>query len=238
MLPFLIAAVLFAATFTQTVSGFGHGLIAMALLPGLIGLHDAVPLVALVGVLTELTVLGRYRHAFNLRAVVRLSVGSIIGIPVGILALELADERVVLPLLGVVITGYAVYALLKLGLPELANRRWAYGFGFIAGILSGLYNVGGPPVVIYGTMRRWSPAEFRSNLQGFFLVNSLIVTIAHFISRNYTDEVLQYTLFALPGIVLGLLAGFFADRYVNALVFRRIVFLLLIVLGARLILGG
>jgi hypothetical protein len=32
----------------------------------------------------------------------------------------------------------------------------------------------GPPLVIYGSMRRWSPQHFRATLQGYFLPASII----------------------------------------------------------------
>lgn len=77
---------------------------------------------------------------------------------------------IVTAFLGVVIVAYALYALFNPTLPELAQRSWAYGFGFAGGVLSGAYNTSGPPVVIYGTCRCWQPAEFKSNLQGYFLL--------------------------------------------------------------------
>ena len=43
-------------------------------------------------------------------------------------------------------------------------------FGFFAGILGGAYNTNGPPVVIYGSLRKWSPATFRATLQGYFFM--------------------------------------------------------------------
>jgi uncharacterized membrane protein YfcA len=41
---------------------------------------------------------------------------------------------------------------------------------------------------------------------------------------------------ALPSVVLGLLVGLAVERFINPLIFRKIVLLLLVVVGIRLIL--
>jgi uncharacterized membrane protein YfcA len=233
----LIFIVIFFAAFTQSLAGFGSALIAMALLPGLVGIRAAAPLVALIAATLELALLLRYRSALNLRAVWRLALAAVMGIPIGVLALRQVDERIVLGLLGAILAGYALYALLDLKLPALERPGWAYGFGFLAGLLGGAYNTSGPPVVIYGNCRRWLPAEFKSNLQGFFLLTDLLVIGAHALGGGLTPAVLLNYLWALPAIGLGLLAGISLDRRLNAETFRKLVLGLLVVMGFRLILG-
>lgn len=235
MHPLLIALIMFFAIFTQSVAGFGTALISMPLLAGAMGVQAAAPLVALIALAAEIILLIRYRHAINLRTVGSLSATSLIGIPFGIFILQRADESIVLTLLGLIITSYALYALLNLRLPEIKHPSWAYGFGFLGGVLSGAYNTGGPPIVIYGSCRRWSPQEFRSNLQGYFLLNSVTTIITHTLAQHYTALVWQSFVFAFPGAMLGLAAGISLDRYINPQLFRKIVMVLLIVLGLNLI---
>jgi hypothetical protein len=232
-----VAAITFLAILTQSISGFGFGLVSMALLPTVLDIRLAVPFVALVALAAEAILLLRYRHALNLRAVIRLSLASLVGIPLGILALDWVNNSLGLRLLGLLIIGYSLYALLNLKLPQIQNPRWAYGFGFLSGILTGLYNSGGPPVVIYGTCRRWSPDEFRGNLQGFFILNSLIVIGGHALRRHFTADLFQYVAVSLPMLLLGVGIGSALARWIKPSVFRRVVFALLLVLGARLLLS-
>ena len=44
----MMVLAIFLAVFTQSLAGFGSALIAMALLPGIVGIQIATPLVALV----------------------------------------------------------------------------------------------------------------------------------------------------------------------------------------------
>jgi uncharacterized membrane protein YfcA len=232
----LIIAVVFLAIFTQSIAGFGLALIAMPLLVEGVGIELAAPLIALVGATAELIILLRYRSALNWRAVGPLSAASLLGIPLGVYSLRYLDAHIVPIILGVIILGYALYALFAPRLPEIRREGWAYGFGFVAGLLSGAYNTSGPPVVIYGNCRQWLPAEFKCNLQGFFLLNSAAVIATHALSGNFTRPVWQAYGLALPAIGLGLVAGFALDRRIEPALFRKIVLLLLIILGVRLIL--
>jgi len=232
LIPILI---IFFAVFTQSLTGFGSALVAMAFLPELIGIKIAAPLVALIASTLEFFLLIRYRSSFRLQALWQLILASLIGIPLGIWALKGIDETILLAVLGIVITGYALYALFNFKVPTLLHPLWAYGFGFISGVLSGAYNTGGPPVVIYGTCRRWEPTEFKSNLQVFFLISDLLVVSGHAVNHNFNISILHYFVWALPALVLGILIGTNMDRFINQEIFRKIVLPLLVVMGIRLI---
>jgi len=234
--PLLLFLVALLAAFTQSLTGFGSALVSMAVLPGLIGIRTAAPLVALLTVTVDVVLLARYRQALNLRAIWRLVAALVLGVPLGILVLRRVEERFVLAILGAVIAGYALYALLSLRLPRLEHPAWAYGFGFIAGVLGGAYNTSGPPVVIFGNCQRWPPSEFKGNLQGFFLVNDLLVIAGHALSQNLTPLVLRDYLIVLPALIVGLFVGGRLDRRLDPALFRKIVLVLLVVMGLRLLL--
>lgn len=223
------------AIFTQSVTGFGLALVSMPILAGLIGIRTATPLIVLVAIVAEIILVLRYKSEINLRAVWRLTVAGAIGIPVGVWALKEFEEQMVLTILGILIVLYSLYALLKLRLPSLERNVWPYGFGFVSGVVGGAYNVAGPLVIIYGNCRNWQPKEFKGNLQGFFLVGSVVAVISHALASNITQDVVNNFILSLPAIGIGLLAGLSLDKYLNPVVFRKIVLVGLIFAGVRLI---
>lgn len=232
--------IFFFAAFTQSLSGFGLGLIAMPLLTLLVGLKiiEAVPTVTLVAVAAQIALLVRYRASINLRALWRLNLASIAGVPVGLYALKHGNRGALQALLGLVVCGYAVYALLNLPLPRMKSRRFAYLFGLTGGFLGGSLSTSGPPVVIYGTASRWEPEEFKSTLQGYFIVLSVAAISGHVWYGNITHGVMNRFLISLPGAALGVLAGVWMSRFLNAKTFRKIVLCLLVVLGIMQIVNG
>jgi uncharacterized membrane protein YfcA len=234
MTIFWVGLVVFLAVFTQSLSGFGSALVAMALLPAIVGIRVATPLVALVALVLELVLIVRYHQSLEIRSIWRVVLAALIGTPFGAYFLSNMDERFSLTALGVVIAGYAVYALLGLKMPHLNKPVWAYLAGLFGGLLGGAYNTSGPPVIVYADCCRWPPDAFKSNLQGYFIVSSVVVVASHAMSGNFTSQVWHLFWWMIPFIGIGLLAGLSLDRRLNPLIFRQVVLGLLVVMGIRL----
>ena len=166
--PLFIISVLMLAAFTESLSGFGSALVAMALLPLLMSVQEAVPLVALVSLAVELVLLIYYRSALNLQAIRRLVIAAMLGIPLGILFLARVNEKIVLTGLGIVLVSYAMYSLQQLRVPAFAHPLWVWFFGFLGGVLGGAYNTSGPPVVIYGSGQKWEQGSLGETCRGSF----------------------------------------------------------------------
>ena len=237
MNPVLLSTmfIIFLGCFTQSLTGFGVALVTMALLPSLIGLQIATPLVALVGIVLEVMMLVRYRESIKFKSILGLVISALIAIPAGVIYFSRLDENIALFLLGSIITVYALYALIGFRLPVLEHPAWAWVFGFVGGLLGGAYNTSGPPAVVYGNCRKWSPQEFKSNLAGYFLVGSLMVVATHWLSGNFTANVWFNFWVTLPALILGFLLGQSMDKWLNPETFRRIVLVMLAILGVRLI---
>ena len=231
----LIGGILFLAAFTQGLSGFGVALVAMALLPKIIGIKDAIVLVALIAFIVDFGVLLRYRDSLQFKKVLPLILASFVGVPLGIFLLRRADEGLALAILGIILVGYSLYALSGLNLPELKGKAWAYGTGFFGGLLGGAYNTPGPPIIMYASCKKWEPDVFKGNLQTFFLQNSIIVILGHWLSGNFTADILSLFWRGLPYLLAGLFTGLAMDKWINPEVFRKIVLVLLVVMGLRLI---
>lgn len=236
MTTVLVLAIIFLAVFTQSVAGFGVALVAMGFLPGILEIKLAVPLVALVALTLEIFLVIRYRKNIKFGDVWRVALASIVGVPIGIIFLARYQEEVILLILGWLLFIYAALTLAKVKFPKVEDNRWGIFAGFLAGIFGGAYNISGPPVIVYANMRRWPPLEFKSNLQGFFVINSFFVVFAHGLGGNLTGEVFRYYLIALPLVAAGILLGGSLDRFLDTRVFRLIVLILLMLMGLRLIL--
>ena len=237
MYPLLPAFILFLGAFTQSMTGFGSALVAMAILPSLLGLPVAAPLVAATGLVLESMLTLRYRQSLRVDAIWRMLAASLIAAPVGVLLVRYVDERVALFILGFLLAAYAIYALIGFRLPNLTHPIWAWVTGLASGLLGGAYNTAGPPIVVYGNCRGWDAAQFKSNLSSFFVINSLFITVSHFASGNFTPNVTRTILFCLPATMLGFILGQSMDKWLDPGRFRKIVLVLLIVLGTRLMIG-
>lgn len=231
-MPILTATlIIFLGTFVQATFGFGSALIAMPLLITQMGIITASPLMALVCVLQNAIIVIFSWRKINWSAAWRFLVSSIVAIPFGLLLILYVPEIIVKWILGITLIFYGLYSLLPVRLPELKDDRWALLFGFLGGILGAAYNTNGPPVVVYGAMRRWSPESFRATLNGYFLPIGMIIAIGHGLGGLWTVSIWSYFGVAVPAVLLATTAGSFLNRRIDPARFNRILYVLIILIG-------
>lgn len=230
-----ISGIIFFAATVKAIFGFGEALIAMPLLTWFIPIEQASPTVALISVVSGSSILIREWKHIHFRGALQMILPAMISIPLGVWLLRTADDRIVKFLLGLMILGFAVWSLQREHRQTLSHDRWAPLAGFLAGLLGGAYNTAGPPVVIYGSLRHWTPEKFRGQLQSFFSVCTIWVVIMHFSQGLITGQVLKNFLSSIPGLLLGLLAGYLVSKKIPAHRFREVIYYLLILIGLMLL---
>jgi uncharacterized membrane protein YfcA len=231
-----IMIVVFVSSLVRTVFGFGNALVAMPLL-ALAGMQmkTASPLVALVSLFLGIAILFQHWKSMDIRSAWRLLAASTAGIPIGTIIVKSAYESIGEILLALIIIGFSGYSLARPKLIELKNDWLAYPFGFIAGILGGAWNSNGPPVVIYGALRRWRPDELRATLQGYFLPSSVIIVAGHGFGGLWTPVVLQDLLLSLPAALFALLLGRRLHRMITPGQFDSLIHATLVIIGFLLL---
>jgi uncharacterized protein len=230
-----VLAILFFSTLIRAVFGFGNALFAMPLLAmTTIGMKTATPLTALTAALLAFGILVKDWRMVDFRCTWRLLLGTLPGIPLGLLLLKGPYENTGKIILAGVIIGFSAYSLLKPKLLTLKGEWTAYPFGFIAGILGGAYNSNGPPIVIYGALRKWPADRFRATLQGFFFPSGLIIIASHGLGGLWTPTVWWYFLICLPVLALSMWLGGYLNRAIPQGHFDRYVHVLLLLIGALL----
>jgi uncharacterized membrane protein YfcA len=231
----IVVVVIFGATLIRSALGFGEALIAVPLLAFVLPVKVAAPIAVLVSITVAAVVVAQdWRHV-HLRSAFRLVLSSLIGIPLGLFLLRSVSEPVVKGALGVLVAGFAVFALRSRGSYELTDDRLAWLFGVTAGVLGGAYGMNGPPLVVYGGMRRWSPEHFRATLQGYFLPASVIGMMGYWAAGLWTPRVDRYYLLSLPTALLAIALGRVINRRVDARRFFVYVHSGLLISGAGLI---
>ena len=208
-----ILAVIFFATLIRSTFGFGEALIAVPLLALIIPIRVAAPVAVLLSITIAAVIILQDWREIHVRSTGWLFAATLLGIPLGIALLTSVHQQIVKAALAIVIMAFSGYFLLGRRPPELPrdSRPWLLGCGFIAGVLGGAYGMNGPPLVIYGAMRRWSPQHFRATLQGYFLPASLIAMAGYYFAGLWVPAVTHDYLISLPVA----LPAIFIGRIVN-----------------------
>lgn len=230
-LTLVTAVILFVCTFIRSAVGFGDALLAMPLMGMVMSLKIASPVVAFAGFVISLVILLLDRKAVDFKSTWRLIIATIAGVPFGLWLLNYVPEQIVKLVLGLTLIAYGVSSLLAPKYPYLRHERYAFPFGFVAGILAGAYNTNGPPIAMYGILRRWSPEYFRATMQCYFFFSGIATIIGHGLAGLWTPLVWNLALWAMPGVGLGIYLGGKANRLIPQPMFSQIIFGLLIVVG-------
>ena len=235
MVVFEVAGVLFLATIIRSAFGFGEALVAVPLLALAIPVEIAAPVAVLVSITVALVVvLQDWRH-IHLQSAGRLVLSTLFGIPLGLLMLKMVPEAVVKATLAVVIISFSAYSLVRSSHYELKDDRFAWIFGFFAGVMGGAYGINGPPLAIFGSLRKWAPGHFRATLQGYFLPASLAGMVGYFFAGLWTPTVSRFYLLSLPAVIPAIFVGRVLNRRLHPRYFLRIVHVGLIGIGLILL---
>jgi len=234
----VIPPIIFVSTFTRSTVGFGDAMIAMPLLAMTVGINVATPLVGLIAVTISITILIKQWRNVHFKSVSMLVISTLLGILIGIMFVKGgAYDSTMKLILAIVIIVFSLYKLLKPKLFALENDRFACIFGLLAGFLGGAYNTNGPPVVIYGSLRRWSPARFRATLQGYFLPTGAMIALGHGIGGLWTKRVFANYLVCLPVVLIAIILGDRVNAKIQKGKFDNVVHVCLIALGITLLIN-
>jgi hypothetical protein len=219
--------------FVTGLAGFGTGLTALAF-----WLHVVNPVVA-AALVVSCSVVGQAQSLYTVRREIRwrrawpFLAGGIVGVPVGVAALELIAPQPLKVFLGIVLIGYTC---VMLGLRRFPATAWggkvADGMiGFGGGALGGLAGLSGPLPTIWCGLRGWNGDAQRAVYQPFNLIVLAIALCSYIFQGIMTRDIWELVLICVPATILGTFWGIRMYGRVNDQQFRTIVLGLLLMSG-------
>ena len=162
---------------------------------------------------------------------------ALFGTPLGLLLLVYGSEHLIKACLGSLILLFALFCLVGNTRFHLQHdsRPLLLLCGFFAGILGGAYGMNGPPLAIYGSMRRWSAQHFRATLQAYFLPASVLGMFGYLSAGLWTREVTYDYLICLPAVIPAVLLGRIINRRLSTQAFSKYIYGTLAAIGLALL---
>ena len=235
----LIILIAFAATLFRSTFGFGEALIAVPLLGIFLPMGEAVPLAVMMSLFVAAVVLIQDHGQVHFHSAKWLIIFAMIGIPFGLALLFYANETVVKTALGGIIILYSVYSLTGLHSLHLEkdSKLWLFICGFLSGVFGGAYGVNGPPLVVYGNLRRWDAQYFRATLQAYFLIAGLVSMVGYIWRGMVTGGVMLHFVYTIPVLVPAIFLGRYLNKRLTGNSFYKYVYGGLMLIGMILIIG-
>ena len=234
----LAILIIFLSSIIQGITSFGFSLVAVPLLGMLLPLKVVVPMLVLYSLVLNIIILYHIRSHANLKQIIILVIAGIIGTPFGAHILKVVDENILKVVIGVIVTISAFINLYGIKI-KIKNEKLSYiPVGFVSGLMNGSASLGGPPLVLFLTNQGVEKQRFRANLTSYFLILNIFTIPTYFLGGQITPNVVSYTLYALPALIIGAFLGVRLGNKVDEALFRKLTLGLIIVTGILSVITG
>ena len=237
-LEYVIACVILViAQLVYVLFGFGAGLIAVGSLALVFPeIKDVVVLLLLVNLPAELFVTWRSRREIRWKPIAGLGAGIAVGIPLGAWLLSNTHPEIILTILGwFLIAVGLLFVKLPPGGRFSPPATAAPPTGLLSGLLTGLFGTGGPPLIVWYHLAAAGKSAFRANLMTIFLLMTFVRVPSYVANGLVTVPRLWSSLLVMPAVLFGAWLGHRLHLQVTERTFRRLVSILLAVLGLVLL---
>jgi uncharacterized membrane protein YfcA len=224
-------------------SGLGGGLgqLSVPLMAMFISPVAAAAIMLPILCLIDISNLWGYRKHWNRGDVALMLPGAVIGISVGAMTYRYVDDNAIRLLLGVITIIFAISLILQ-DSPDSEGRKPGKLTGFTCGIISGftsfIAHAGGTPVKFYLLPQKLSKKVFVGTHVFFFFAVNQIKIWPYFWLGQFSTENLSTSLVLAPAVPIGVVIGWWLVKVVPIAQFYRIIYVLLLVAGGKLIWDG
>jgi uncharacterized protein len=207
-----LAATTFGAALLYAVSGFGFAVLAAPLYLLFVDPPRAIQLVIIISTALSLTVVSGLRHAVAWGVLLRLTIGALAGLPLGLLAFRLADPLIVRLGVGVTILSLAVLMALRRRRDQrltlfALSPRGDFTAGAASGVATALVGMAGPPALIYLLLAGAAAITVRATLLAFFALAYGATLISHAMTIGVPGSTWLAASTLVPFALLGGFAG-------------------------------
>lgn len=210
-------------------------MLAIPILSTFLPLKMTTPYMCITGLILSITLIVKESKILAWKDALFLVLGSLFGVPLGIYFLKNGNELHSKLGLGGIIIFISIFKIFYRGNITISKNWYGIPFGFLGGIMSGAFNMSGPAVVVFGTLKNWPPKKFIATLQAYFLPTNLFALFGFFSADVITIDLLKLVLFSLPGLFLAVFFGGIWHAKMKPDIFQKYINYFLLFIGFLLV---
>ncbi|MDY0000408.1 MAG: sulfite exporter TauE/SafE family protein [Polyangia bacterium] len=234
----LLMVIVMAAFVAKGATGFGESLVMVPLFLLLLDMKLALPVALVATVAGDIYLIWQHHRDVHWPGMPVVLVTAVAGVILGTLLLQGLDGAILQKYFAALVIAFALNLFFLNKVSETLRKPHPL-LGGLAGLSSGAidaaFGTGGPPLVMYVSWLGLPRAAFRATLVllAISLCSSRLVTYS--LAGLMTRQVwLLGSLLVLP-MILGALIGRLVHQRVNEALFRKMIALLLVVIGIKLL---
>lgn len=195
------------AFFTQSLLGFGGGLICVPLLSLFMPVQDVVSMVMVYQFSMGLLIFSTYKD-INWPAIFKMLPSMVIGVCLGVWLLSRLDADVMRAILAAYIILHLARKHTKFD-PLGLLIKWgdAHLAGFLGGTLNAMIGGGGPAFILYLKDKASVSSHFRATILAILMLSNIPRAIGTVGTGLLTYDLFIMSLYAFPGFLIALYAG-------------------------------
>jgi len=218
----IAAAIVLLAGFVRAISGFGFALIATPLLLFVFDPKSVVVINVILGILTGVLLLLHIRRHIDVKRVLLMCGGGILGVPIGAYLLSNLDPSMIKLIIAILIVPFSIVLLLGHSHQFKRDSLGCGISGFVGGLLGASTSFSGPPAVLFLLNQGLVKERFVGTLTAYFVFMGTASVVAFSSLGMVTIDLLIKVAMLLPTSILGFYIGIKVLPKINATLFRRI----------------
>jgi uncharacterized membrane protein YfcA len=216
-----LVAVFIGSTIMGTVS-FGLALVVAPVLILFLDPQSVVIIANFLIVILLVFVFIKVRSHLKLNEIKGLLIGGLSAVPIGVLALNIANPVVLRISIGLLILGLGGLLLSNTEIRIARSKHAGLVFGFLASLCITSLSIGGPLAAAYVISQKQSSNTMRASLSFFFLATYIFAFFLYFVTGLVTIESIVNTGLLTPALIAGFLVANLIVNKVNETAFRYV----------------
>jgi len=233
----MVLLICFFASFLQGTTGFGFGLVSMAFLPLLLPFKSSIVISSIVSAIIAAQVAYKYRKYIKLKIVIIPTIVSLITSSIGVALVLTMNLSIIKSLLGWVLISLSIYFFVtrKKNIYIKTNVLNGIIIGSITGIVTGMFNIGGPFLALYFFYGTKEPLEYKGTLSLNFAITSTWTSLIHLYFGGFQNEYLSLVVIGIIGGVIATVLSHHLFKNINRDLLGILTYILVAVMGVLLI---
>ncbi len=226
MLWLAVAIAAFGGGVVHTITGFGAGIVMMAIMPYFLGMIEAPAISSIICTFLSAALAWKNRKVLQWKlilfpAVVYISASTFVISKVQYLDLDLLG--ILFGIFLILLCAYYMFFAKRFAIPNSTGILAACSA--FSGVTAGLFGIGGPLMAICFLMRTEDRESYTGNLQMLFVCTGLSSLTTRIINGIFTIDMVPAVLLGVLFINVGKKAGLKIAEKIDAEMLKRIIYL-------------
>ena len=235
----LLMVTVLGAALVQSTSGFGFGIVFMALTPLFLPYTMCTVLSVFTCLFLQIIMIIKLRHYIKWRPVIIPAIFAIVFSNIGVKVMIDINEKVMAIILGIFLWLLALYMIFIAPKVHLKQNVWTEATaGTISGFMTGMFAIGGPPMVAYYDTVFDEKLSYQGTIQTYFFINSLNTFIANIIYGNATMKMVPYAAISVIACLIGTVIGMRILNKISMQTVRKLAYIVMLAAGTYQLIKG